>query len=111
MIRTDSVEIVPNEQVRLLDELRRLLNKQMALVRKGDFRASEALTDQSGKIVDELGRTSVSEPLESRERFEQLTELYRQIVLMVEVEKDRLERRLQQVGQAGKTLKAYHGRG
>ncbi|MEA3224418.1 MAG: hypothetical protein U9Q07_00590 [Planctomycetota bacterium] len=106
-----SIEIVSNEQLRLLDELRRLLNKQMSLVRKSDLRAFETLAEQSGKIVDELGRTSVSEPIEFREQFEQLIELYQQIILMAEVEKDRLKRQLQQLGQGRKTLKAYRGRG
>ena len=106
----DSVEIASDEYLCLLDELRRLLNRQIVMVRKGDFRESETLLSESGRIVDELAGLSASEPIEFREQFEQVAESYRQIIFMVEVEKNRLEPQLRQVGQARKTLKVYHGR-
>lgn len=110
MMATDGVETVPDEHPGLLDKLEGLLNRQIAQVRKGDFLESEALSEQSGKIVDELGRTSVPESIEFREQFERLTKLYRQATLMVAAEKDRLEKQLQQVGLARKTFRAYRGR-
>ena len=106
----DGVVIASDEHLRLLDELRRLLNRQIVMVRKGDYRESETLLSESGRIVDELIGISASEPIKLRKQFEQVAESYRQIILMVEVEKNRLETQLQQVGQARKTLKVYHGR-
>ncbi len=111
MMSTDSVETVPDEHPGLLDKLEDLLNSQIAQARKGDFLASEALSEQSGKIVDKLGRTSVPESIEFKEQCERLAKLYRQAILTVAVEKDRMERQLQQVGQGRKTLRAYRGRG
>lgn len=110
MMSTDGVEIVPDERQGLLDKLEDLLNRQIAQARKGDFLASEILSEQSGKIVDKLGRTGVPESIEFKEQFERLAKLYRQTILTVAVEKDRLERQLQQVGRARKTLRAYRGR-
>jgi hypothetical protein len=109
MMSTDGVEIVPGEHQGLLDKLEDLLNRQIAQARKGDFLASEILSEQSGKVVDRLGRTSVPESIEFKEQFERLAKLYRQTILMVAVEKDRLEKQLQQVGRARKTLRAYRG--
>ncbi len=106
---TDGVEVVPDEHPGPLDRLEDLLNRQIAQVRKGDFLESEALSEQSGEIVDKLGKTSVPELIESKEQFERLTKLYRQAMLMVAAEKDRLERQLQQVSLARKTFRAYRG--
>jgi hypothetical protein len=100
---------VPDEHSGQLKKLEDLLNRQIAQVRKGDFLESEVLSEQAGKIVDELGRTSVPESIEFREQFERLTKLYRQAALMVAAEKDRLEKQLQQVGQARKALRTYRG--
>ena len=110
MMNTDGVEIVPDKHQGLLNRLEDLLNEQIAKARKGDFLASEILSEQSGKIVDKLGRTSVPESTEFKEQFERLAKLYRQTELIVAVEKDRLEGQLQQVGRARKTLRAYRGR-
>ncbi len=110
MMATDDVEIVPDEHPGQLEKLEDLLNRQIAQVRKGDFLESEALSEQSGKIVDKLGATSVPESIEFKEQFERLTKLYGQATLMVAAEKDRLEKQLQQVGQARKALRTYRGR-
>lgn len=110
MMSADGVEIVADENTGLLDKLEDLLNRQIAQVRKGDFRASDALSEQSGKTVDELGRIGAPESIESKEQFERLAKLYRQTRLMVAAEKDRLERQLQQVGQARKAFRTYRGR-
>jgi hypothetical protein len=106
---TDSVEIVTDEHTGLLDSLEGLLNRQIAQVRKGNFLESEALSEQSDEIVDKLGKTSVPESIEFKEQFERLTKLYRQAMLVVAAEKDRLERQLQQVGLARKTSRVYRG--
>ena len=102
---------IPNEHLRLLDELQHLLNRQIESVRKGDFRTSEALAGKLNAIVDELVRTKVLEQAEFRGQFERLAKTYRQVTLMVAAEKGRLGKQLKQVGQARKTLRAYRGFG
>ena len=110
MMGTDGVKIVPDKHQGLLDKLEDLLNKQIAQARKGDFLASEILSEQSGRIVDKLGRAGVPQSIEFEEQFERLAELYRQATLIVAAEKDRLEKRLHQTGRTRRTLRAYRGR-
>jgi hypothetical protein len=108
---TDTIEIVPNEQARLLDELQSQLEKQIELVRKGDFLGSEALTEQSDSLVEELVRTKAFEQSEFDDRRRRLAKLYRKLILMVAAEQDHLGKQLQQISQGRKTLRAYRGRG
>ena len=106
---TDTVEIIPNEQAHLLERLQSLLEKQIELVRRGDFRTSEALTEQSDSVVDELVRTKAFEQTGFDEQRARVAKLYRELVLMVAAEKDRLGKQVQQIGQGRKTLKVYRG--
>jgi hypothetical protein len=108
---TDSIEIVPNEQARLLDELQSQLEKQIELVRKGDFLASEALTEQSDLAVDELVRTKAFEQTELDDQRWRLAKLYEKLILAVAAEKDRLGKQLQQISQGRKTLRVYRDQG
>ncbi|KPK45160.1 MAG: hypothetical protein AMJ65_00700 [Phycisphaerae bacterium SG8_4] len=111
MTSTDSVMIVSEEHPGLLDKLEDLLNRQISQARKGDFRASEVLSEQSGKIVDKLSRADVPQSVEFKEKFERLAKLYRQAILIVAAQKDRLEGQLQQTGRTRRTLRAYRGGG
>jgi hypothetical protein len=109
MTGTDGVKIVSAEHPGLLDKLEDLLNRQISQARKGDFRASEILSEQSGRIVDKLIRAGVPPSIESKEKFERLAKLYRQAILIVAAEKELLEGRLQQAGRTRRTLRAYRG--
>jgi len=105
------VEIVVVQQSRLLDELESLLNRQIALARRGDFSASETLAEKSGTIIDKLGRTGALEQSERKEQIERLVKSYRTVILSLAAEKDRLEKQLQQIGQGRRTLRTYRGHG
>ncbi|MHC4352975.1 MAG: hypothetical protein ACYSTZ_13010 [Planctomycetota bacterium] len=110
MMSTASVSTGPGECIRLLDELERLLNDQIAMARKRNFDVFEELVEKSGGIVDELGRLGVCESSELKERFERLVKSYRTVVLSAAVEKDSLEKQLKQISQGRKTLRMYRGR-
>ena len=109
MMSAGSVGTGPDDCIRLLDELERLLNEQTAMARKRNFDVFEELVEKSGGIVDELGRLGVCESSELKERFERLVKSYRTVVLSVAVEKDSLEKQLKQIGQGRKTLRMYRG--
>ncbi|UCF14116.1 MAG: flagellar protein FliT [Phycisphaerales bacterium] len=111
MTSSNSIKNAPERCLRLLDELQSLLNEQIKLVRKGDFSASEALAEESGRLVDEFSQIDVSEHVEHRERLERLTKSYRTVIFSVAAEKDRLEKQLQQISRGRKTLRTYHGYG
>ena len=61
MMSSASVKTAPGQSFHLLNELQSLLNEQIKLVRKGDFSTSETLTEGTGRLVNELGQTGVSE--------------------------------------------------
>ena len=102
---TDTVET----KTHLLDRLQSLLERQIELVRRGEYRTSEALTEQSDLVVDELLRTKAFEQTQLDEQREHLAKLYRELTLMVAAEKDRFGKQLQQISQGRKTLKLYRG--
>jgi len=107
---TNSVGTAEAGQEQLLNELRSLLKRQMGLVRKGDFRACELLAEKAGELVEHLKSAKAPEKGDLRGQFESTTKLYREAVLIMAAEKDRLSRQLGQVNQGRKTLKAYRGR-
>ena len=102
---TDTVETNKH----LLNRLQSLLERQIELVRRGDFRTSELLTEQSDLVVDELLRTKAFEQTQLEEQRERLAKSYRELTLMVAAEKDHLGKQLQQISQGRKTLKLYRG--
>ena len=61
MMSYEGVKTAPEQTLRLLDEFQSLLNEQIKLVRKGNFSTSEALTEETGRLIDELGQMGVSE--------------------------------------------------
>jgi len=105
----DSTKTQPRPSSCLLDELESLLNEQIKSVRKGDFSKSEAVTEKTGRLVDELSRIDMSEHSDLRERFESLVKSYRTVIFSFAAEKDRIEKQLQKIGQGRKTLHAYRG--
>ena len=109
MMSSASVKTAPGQSFHLLNELQSLLNEQIKLVRKGDFSTSETLTEGTGRLVNELGQTGVSEHPEFAERLERLVRSYQTVIFAVAAEKDRLEKQLQQISQGRKTLRTYRG--
>ncbi len=96
-------------QIHPLDDLQSLLEKQIEMVCRSDFRSSEALTEQANSIVDKLVRTKAFGQTKFNKRRERLTELYKQLILMVTVHKDRVDEQLQRINEGKKTLRAYRG--
>lgn len=98
-------------QIHLLDDLQSLLEKQIVMVRRSDFRNYETLTEQANSIVDKLVRTKAFGQTKFNKQRERLAELYKQLILMVTVQKDNVDKQLRQINEGKKTLRAYHGNG
>jgi len=97
-------------QEQLLNELQGVLKRQIELVRRGDFRDCEVLAEKTGLLVERLKEAKAPQRGELREQFERTTKLYREAILIIATEKDRLGRQLGQVNRGRKTLRAYRGR-
>ncbi len=96
-----------DEQVRLLDDLQGLLEKQIETARRSDLRRVEALAGQADSIVARIVKTKAFESPEFDGRREHLTRLYKKLELMLATGKDAVNRQLQRVGSGRKTLQTY----
>jgi len=103
----DSVEIIPDEHINLLDELQSLLEKQMELARKGNINEIEALSKQASSLVGKITRSGILESAEFRSRREQLRKLYQNLCLALAAQKAETAEKLSQVRRGKKTIEVY----
>jgi hypothetical protein len=96
-----------DEQMCLLDNLQSLLEKQIEMARRSNFRRVEALAEQADSIVEKIVKIKAFEQPEFDGRRKHLTKLYEKLQLILAVGKDSVGRQLRQVGNVRKTLHAY----
>lgn len=94
-------------QMRLLNDLQGLLEKQIEMARRGNLRRVEALAEQADSIVARIVQARVFEQPEFDGRREHLAKLYKKLELMLAAGKDAVNRQLRRVGSGRKTLQAY----
>jgi hypothetical protein len=95
------------KQENLLNNLQELLEKQIELIRKGDFHSVEALSEQADPLVAEIVKIQLLEQTPLKNRCEHLAKLYKKLELMLATEKELVGRQLRQIGNVRKTLKIY----
>ena len=100
-----------DEKMRLLDNLQNLLEKQIEMARKSNFRRVETLAEQADSIVEKIVKTKAFEQPEFSGSRERLTKLYRKLELILSAGKDSIEKQLWQVGSGKKTLQTYRNSG
>jgi hypothetical protein len=103
----DGVEIIPDEQIHLLDELQSLLEKQMELARKGNINEIEVLSNQAGSLMGKIARSGILESAEFRSRREQLRKLYQNLCLALTAQQAETAGKLSQVRRGKKTIEVY----
>jgi homoserine dehydrogenase len=91
-----------------LDALQALLEKQIQLICKSDYRNFEVLTEQAASIVDELAGTKALEQTKFKEQCERLAKLYENIVA---AQKDHVGNQVRRIREGRKALGAYHNSG
>ena len=67
----DSVEIIPDGQIHLLNELQSLLEKQIGLARQSNINEIEVLSKQASSLVGKIARSGVLESSEFKSQHEQ----------------------------------------
>lgn len=100
-----------DEQKHLLDNLQSLLEKQIEMARKGNYRHVELLAEQAGSAVEKIAKIKSFGRPEFDDRRKHLLELYKKLELMLEAEKASVERQQKQVDNVRKILKAYRNSG
>lgn len=96
-----------DQQESLLDDLQGLLEEQMKMARKSDFRRVEQLTAQADRVVERIGKTKIFNQPEFNTQREHLTKLYKKLQLILTASKDSVAGQLKQVSNVRKTLRKY----
>ena len=104
---TDSDEIIPDEQIHLLDELQNLLEKQIELARQGNINEIEVLSKQANSLVGKIARSGVLESSEFKSQCEQLRKLYQDLCLALTAQQAETAEELSRVRKGKKSIKAY----
>jgi hypothetical protein len=95
------------ENKQLYDNLQSLLEKQIEMARKGDYRHVELLAEQATPAVEKIIKINSSDQPEFDDRRKHLIKLYQKLELMLKAEKSSVERQQKQADNVRKILKAY----
>lgn len=96
-----------DDQKQLYDNLQSLLEKQIEMARKGNYRHVEILAKQATPAVEKIIKIKSSDQPEFDDRRKHLVKLYQKLELMLKAEKSSVERQQRQADNVGKILKAY----
>ena len=96
-----------DEQIGLLDNLQSLLEKQIEMARKGNFRRVETLTEQADSVVEKIVKTKILDQPEFDNQRKYMVKLYERLQLILAAGKDSVGKQLKQVTNVRKTLHAY----
>ena len=104
-----AIEVIPEDQILLLEKLQSLLEKQIELVQKGDpgGKKFEDLSVQADVLIEEIKQTGILELAQFRNRKKQLQKLYGCLYLAISAQKDETARQLNLVRKGKKTLVTY----
>lgn len=105
----DGDQIIPDERVRLLDELESVLKKQLELARQGDSASEkfDALTSQAGRLVEKITSLGVRDSGELQDRWSRLHGLYGNLCLVVAAEKSDVCEDLARIRRGRKIIGTY----
>ncbi len=105
----DSDEIIPGEQIHLLDELQNLLEKKIELARQGNINEIEVLSKQASSLVVEIAGSEVLESSEFKSQREKLRKLYQDLCLALTAQQAETSEELSRVRKGKKTIATYRG--
>ena len=105
----DNVEIIPDEQIHLLDELQNLLEQQIGFARHGNVNEIEALSKQANSLVEKIARSGILESSEFKNQREQLRKSYQDLCLALTTQQAENAKELSQVRKGKKTIATYGG--
>jgi len=100
-----------DKQKLLLDNLQSLLEKQIELARKGNYRRVELLSEQAGSAIEELAKIDSPDSSDFENRRKNLLKLYEKLELMLVAEQNSIKDQQKQVDNVRKILSAYRNSG
>ena len=96
-----------DDQMRLLEDLQGLLEQQVVMARRGNYRRLEALILQTTPVVEDLRKSGAFEKNDFIAHRQRITELYKKLELAVKGEKKSIENQQRQTTESKKTLRVY----
>jgi len=92
---------------RLLEELGTLLEKQIALARKGSFAAVLQITGQSEPLVAKIAEARLFEKPEHKIAKDRLANLYRDLQILLSTQQSAAAEQIKSLRKGKKTLSVY----
>ena len=108
-MNTNSVEIIPNEHIHLLDKLQNLLEQQIGFARQGNVNEIEDLSKQVSSLVGKIARSGILESPDFKNQREQLRNLYQDLYLALTAQQAENSKELSRVRKGKKTIATYGG--
>lgn len=108
-MNTNSVEIIPNENIHLLDELKNLLEQQIGFARQCNVKEIEALSKQTNSLVGKIARSGILESSEFKSQREELRKSYEDLFLALTTQQAENAKELSRVRKGKKTVATYGG--
>ena len=106
-----NTEVIDDNGIHLLDELRTLLEKQVEKARQDNIKDVELLSKQVGSLIDKILQKGIlldpADTVFDKERREQLQKLYEDLCLAVAAQRAVVCEELSRVRKGKKTLQAY----
>jgi len=96
-----------DKQINLLDELQSLLEKQIEMTRQGSIIDIERLGSQISGLVEKITQAGILERVEFENRRERLQKLYKELHLVLTVNKADTAEKLGRIRKGKKLLAAY----
>ena len=96
-----------NKQIRLLDDLQVLLEKQIGLAKAGNLSKFEVLGEQAGFLVEKIAQTGILELPEFENRRGQLQKLYDGLCLAITAQRADVSEKLSRIHKGKKTIQTY----
>ena len=91
----------------ILDNLQKLLEKQLNFAREGAFREVAMLAEQVDSVIGKISQTGIFEKPEFRKQQEKLRALYKELELAITAEKTEVSGQLDHVRKGKKVMDVY----
>ena len=98
-----------DKEIKLLDDLQSLLEKQIELAQQGNAAGSqlETLNEQTDSLIGQIVQTGTLESTEFKKRQKQLQELYKELCLALAAAKADTAEKITQLRKGRKTIGTY----
>jgi hypothetical protein len=96
------------EQTNIMDNLEQVLQKQIEMTLKGNFKAVEKLTEDADREIKKILAKKTTEIPDFETKRQRILKMYEELDLMLSAEKEIVKGQQKMADNVRKTLSAYH---